>query len=142
MYQVEQFMKYAGEFFNKRVASASLAEAAEVRARPKQSGRHWISGKWRDSLGRILDLERDALRNLKLSPEAATSFTTFAERLRDIEAAKKALKDDRIEPGTALEVPQIKQNQILDAADRELNEALARVLWVQLNGIESPTQGS
>lgn len=139
MYRVEQFMKFAGEFLNKRVASASLTEAAEVRQRTKQLRKSFAGVRPELALQHLF---QEALQ-FKLghippaSPEAASKIVLLQARIAELEEEYTELKDDGIEPGTAMEADLNKRRRALGIEIHELRDALTRV-YLEALGEKSP----
>jgi hypothetical protein len=113
-----------------------LMEAAEVRARTKQRQQPPPWPKPVHPSARIADSMWDVLDDLTLAPDATARISFLKKRLRDAQAEYKAMKDDTVEPGTAMEVEQIKLSRMVDAIAAELRETVSNAL---LEALGEPT---
>jgi hypothetical protein len=139
MYQVEQFMKYAGEFFGKRVASASLTEAAEVSARskpkrPLQSHFSSHTHRW------LADSVWHDVPRLTFAPNVSAKVMVITEKLQQIEAELKALRNEAVEPGSAMDADIVRQRRRLEAEHQIFRDRLAIELVSALSNDDSTMQ--
>jgi hypothetical protein len=141
MYQVEQFMKYAGEFSGRQVPSASLTEAAEVSARSKSKRR---TSPFQSALELVkhstfFNSAWEDIETMTLSPDSTVKIKLINDELQRINSERKALRNENVEPGTAMERDVVIRAQLLEQEDKKLRDMLSDEILMALGDSKTKT---